>query len=269
MTELTPQEFTSERIELIKRTFAKGASDDELALFVATAQRLGLDPTARQIHLVKRWDAAERRETMSIQVGIDGYRLVADRTGRYAPGPEPAYTYDQDGKLYAATAYVKKLVGGEWHLVADTALYDEYVQTKKDGEPNAMWRKMPHSQLAKCAEARALRRAFPAELSGVYTSDEMGQADNERQQGQMVARQQHALPAPENNAQARRARMLARLEELAAGVSRETLEAEWSTMFDAGHPDTHAHALSDEDLTAWGKRLNQLTTTTDTTTEAE
>lgn len=170
--------WTREQVELIKRTVAIGATDDELKLFLYTAQRMGLDPLAKQIHAVKRWSGAQGREVMAIQVGIDGYRLVADRTGQYAPGPEPKILLDEQGFLVSATAYVKKLVAGTWIDTAATAHYEEYVQRTKDGQPNSMWGRMPKSQLAKCAEALALRKAFPAELSGVYTDDEMAQADN-------------------------------------------------------------------------------------------
>lgn len=175
-------EYNRDQIDLIKRTFAQGATDDEFQLFIMTAQRLGLRPEARQIHMVKRpsYDAATREyiDKMSIQTGIDGYRLIADRTGEYAPGREPTYAYGDGGRLISATAYVKKFVRGEWHEVAATAHFDEYAQKKKDGTPTQMWSTKPHIMLAKCAEALALRRAFPAELSGVYTDEEMAQADN-------------------------------------------------------------------------------------------
>ena len=64
--------------------------------------------------------------------------------------------------------------GGAWHEVAATAIWGEYAQPS-----GPMWKKMPHLMLAKCAEALALRRAFPAELSGVYIKKEMDQADSE------------------------------------------------------------------------------------------
>lgn len=173
----TTTEFSKDQIDLIKRTIAVGATDDELHLFLMQSKRMGLDPFSRQIHAVKRkaWDSdtRETRDVMSIQVGIDGYRLVADRTGRYAPGRATTYEYDDDGNLRSATAYVQKCVSDHWMECSATAHLKEYQQTKKDGNPTQMWANKPHIMLGKCAEALALRRAFPAELSGVYTDDEM------------------------------------------------------------------------------------------------
>jgi phage recombination protein Bet len=176
MTVTQAATLSAEQVDLIKRTIAKGATDDELQLFLATAKRLGLDPFARQIFPVKRWDNRLRMEVMAIQTSIDGFRLIAERTGCYAPGRPTEYGM-VDGKLQRATAYVKKFVHGAWHEIAEDAYWDEYVQTTKDGTVTSMWKRMPRVMLAKCAEARALRRAFPAELSGVYTADEMDQSE--------------------------------------------------------------------------------------------
>lgn len=168
------------KVQLLKDMFCKDATNDEIQAFLHVCDRTGLDPFVRQIYLVKRWDPNLGRNTMTIQTGIDGYRLIAERTGAYSPGKEPTFTYDKDGKIVSAVAYVKKRTNdGTWHEISASAYFDEYAQRKKDGSFTGMWSRMPHSQLAKCAESLALRRGFPAELSGVYTKEEMQQAEVE------------------------------------------------------------------------------------------
>ena len=177
---LTTYDLNDERkIQLMKDTICKGSTNDEFELFAYTCKRLGLDPFARQIFPVKRYDSSLKREVMSIQTSIDGYRLIADRTGRYAPGKDPEFVYDKNGRLVSARAFVmKQTPDGKWHEVGASAHYNEYAALKRDGTPNHMWGTKPHIMLAKCAEALALRKAFPAELSGAYTKEEMEQADN-------------------------------------------------------------------------------------------
>ncbi len=169
--------ITPEQVDLLKRTVARDCDSDELSLFLHVCQRTGLDPFAKQIYAIKRLDRALGREVMTIQTGIDGYRLVADRTGRYAPGREPTFELDKAGRLVSATAYGKKFAGGVWHDVSATARWSEYLQTGRDGKPTKFWARMPYAQLAKCAESLLIRKCCPADLSGLYTHDEMGQAD--------------------------------------------------------------------------------------------
>ena len=176
------QEMPHEQIELVKRTVAKGATDDELALFLYQAKRAGLDPLSRQIHFIKRWDATQGREVGIVQTGIDGLRLIASRTGRYRPDEEAArFTLTEKKQLFSAKVRVYVIAGGQWFPVEAEAYYDEYLQTRKDKQTGeilatAMWRRMPRLMLAKCAEALALRKAFPAELSGIYAAEEFGDA---------------------------------------------------------------------------------------------
>lgn len=163
-----PAAWSPERVELLKRTIATDLNDDELAVFLAVAQRTGLDPFARQIYGVVR------KGRLTIQVGIDGLRLIAERSGGYAGNDEPVFAED-DGAPFKASVTVWKLVAGQLRPFTASAYWDEYYPG--DGDAGFMWRKMPHVMLGKVAEALALRKAFPADLSGLVTDDEMAQAD--------------------------------------------------------------------------------------------
>jgi len=181
--------LTRDQMDLLKRTIAAGTSDDEFKLFIATANRLKLDPFARQIYAVVRPsfdpDTKQWERKMAIQVGIDGFRIVAGRTGQL-DGQEGPYWCGDDGIwvdawLHDAPPAAARLVvyrRGSARGFTGVATYRSYVQTKKDGKPVKQWSQMPDVMLAKCAEALALRKAFPGDLGGVYSPEEMAQADN-------------------------------------------------------------------------------------------
>lgn len=168
----TQPAFSREQVELIKTQIAKGANDAELALFLAQCQRTGLDPFSRQIYWISRGGRG------STQVSIDGFRVIAERSGEM-DGQE-CHWCAQDGawldvwlsKEPPAAARVLVYRKGCSKPFPGIAKWTEYSQ------PSQMWTKMPANQLAKCAEALALRKAFPHQLSGLYTPDEMAQADN-------------------------------------------------------------------------------------------
>lgn len=175
--------WTPDQIALLKNTVCKNATDDEFKIFCYAVNRTGLDPFMKQIHAVKRWNNKTGREDMSIQVGIDGYRLIADRTGNYAGSDDTLF--DNDKKPKKATVTVYKMVQGHRCAFTATARWSEYYPGDKQG---FMWNKMPCVMLGKVAEALALRKAFPAELSGIYTNEEMEQADK------TLPNEQNAIP---------------------------------------------------------------------------
>jgi phage recombination protein Bet len=154
-------------------------STEETMLFLYTCQRTGLDPILKQIHPVFRWSSSHGKEVMSIQTGIDGMRLVAQRTGKYAGAEDIKYNPEDESLDYphTATATIYKFIGGHRVAFTGTARWKEFAVTDKAGKPEFMWARMPYHMLGKCAEALALRKAFPNELSGVYAKEEMEQAE--------------------------------------------------------------------------------------------
>lgn len=183
-------EWSDEEKKLIKSQIAPGASDNELRLFQAQCRRTGLDPFSRQIYAIMResWDPATRQKTakMTIQTSIDGFRVIAQRSGKYA-GQDGPFWCGADGDWkdvwlsdeLPAAAKVLVFHRDFDRPITGIALFREYAAKKHDGSLLGLWKpnEKPSVMLAKCAEALAFRKAFPNDLSGLYTAEEMSQAD--------------------------------------------------------------------------------------------
>lgn len=175
--QVQPLEFSPEQRKMILQSFLSGASESEAGVLLELARVRRLNPITKQIHFVKRWDSQKRAEVWSAQVGIDGFRAIAERTGLYDGQDEPEFEYDgKTLKLCKVRIYRK-----DWSRAAvGVAHFNEYAQRNKEGALTKMWAEKPHVMLAKCAEALAFRKAFPDDTSGLYAPEEMGAEPIER-----------------------------------------------------------------------------------------
>lgn len=183
-------EWPDTRIKLLRDTIAKEASPEEFELAMQVVKRTGLDPFARQIYFISRLNNVQddkgnwvKKKVMTWQFSIDGFRLISQRTGKYT-GMVGPFWCGKDGKWsdvwlgdgHPHAAKVGILCRDFTEPLWGVAKFSSYVVTDNNGSPNKMWKKMPEVMLAKCAESLARRAAFPQELSGLYTEDEMAQA---------------------------------------------------------------------------------------------
>jgi phage recombination protein Bet len=170
-------QWTQEQTQLISSTIAPGCTSDELKLFAYACQRTGLDPFSKQIYAIKRGGSSGGK--MSIQVGIDGLRAVAEKTGEL-DGSATFWIGDTEGSQWSDVWLGSKPPAAAKTIIWRKGCSHPFTATARFADFNAgqgLWNKMPSVMIAKCSEAQALRRAFPADMSGVYTVDEMEQAE--------------------------------------------------------------------------------------------
>ena len=191
--------YNQEQIEVIKTQIAKGATDTELALFINQCKRTGLDPFARHIYFIKN----PRDGKVQIQVSIDGFRAIAQRSGEYEGqtptqwcGPDAVWKEVWLQEVPPVAARVGVYKKGFREPPYAVAHWNEYY-----AQPGYMQKKMPAAMLGKVAESLALRRAFPNEMGGLYTQEEMAQ---ESYQEPKVLKSSFSAP-PEANATTTRA----------------------------------------------------------------
>jgi len=182
-------------VELIRRTVAKGTTNEEFDLFMATAQRMRLDPIAKQIHCVIYNAKKADKRSMAIIVGIGGLRAIAQRQGNYRPSDAPpGFDIDEnlksptnpDGIISVEVRGYKKF-DNEWFPISATAYWDEYAAVEDEWADDGSgtrrptgkktlrdtWAKRPRGQIVKCGEALMLRAGWPEDLSGVYADEEL------------------------------------------------------------------------------------------------
>ncbi|WP_405999390.1 phage recombination protein Bet [Streptomyces sp. NBC_00829] len=183
--------FEDQQLRALRAAFPDlaEASPAQLGIFFHYCKASGLDPFGRQIYMIKRKSRGEIRWT--IQTGIDGYRLIARRAADHAGQPiayEDFVWYDAEGGEHTVwlrdeppSACRAVLWRGDSRFPA-VAHWREYAPKVWDYESQeyklgGLWPQMPASQLSKVAEALALRRACPADLSGLHVDEEMHAAD--------------------------------------------------------------------------------------------
>lgn len=169
-------------IRVLGSSLYPNAKPESIALVLGYCRAAGLDPMLKPVHIVPMWDSKARVERDVIMPGIGHYRVQASRSGQYVGKSEPEFGPEVKEKLGGSDfAYpewckitVRRNIGGIVAEFTATEYWKEnYATAGRDSNgPNAMWRKRPRGQLAKVAEAQALRMAFP-ELLGAETAEEM------------------------------------------------------------------------------------------------
>lgn len=188
--------LTAKQLQIIKTSVAPGLNSAEFDLFIEQARIYGLNPITKQIYGVvymRRKQDADGKwvndRQLTLITGIDGFRSIAARTGRYRPDEQPprfekteATNRNPAGIESATVTVYYQDEQGRWHPVAGTAYWDEFAPiSEKTGKPMGKWPEMPRLMLAKCAEAQALRRAFPEQIGGLYEQTEIDAQDTKWQ----------------------------------------------------------------------------------------
>jgi phage recombination protein Bet len=149
--------------------FPSDATDREIAFGLEVVQRIGLDPWLGQVKFL-RFEPADKIHAF---VGIDGMRALAERSGKYDGREiEVELVKGPDGSETPVRALCK-VYRKDWSRpLAEEVQFVEAVRRRGDGQPTRSWAEMPITMLRKAAEERALRAAFPVQLSGVYGEEE-------------------------------------------------------------------------------------------------
>jgi phage recombination protein Bet len=187
-------EIPAELKKLYMETYFEGLTENDAILAFRDAERRGLSIEAKQIHFVPRFNKKAGKNIPTAQTSIDGFRLIAARTGKYGGSMNAKLTVRLKTGTKAVLPHeeydpeeVSEIVSGTISVInkdfdqpqTATAIFKAYAQTFPDGNLMGFWQKGPDVMILKCAESLALRKSFPQELSGLYTNEEMGQLSND------------------------------------------------------------------------------------------
>jgi phage recombination protein Bet len=186
----------AEDFETLRAAVGPDLTKSQLKLALVYAQKVGADLFARQIYPVVD------RGRLIFMASIDFLRVIAERSGKYAGQGAPEYEEGCDCQGQAVPLMFPHPVWAQvpihrkgWELpIVRRAYFHEYVPLNREGKPRETWVKMPHVMLAKVSEAAGIRAAFPNDVQGLYTDDEMEQAHN----ATPIAESPHsAMPPPD------------------------------------------------------------------------
>lgn len=184
-------DFSNQQLEMIQHSVMPGANPLEFDLFLNLCKAKRLDPLTRQIYAVK---VGGKWQTFA---SIDGLRVIAERSGNYGGQTEP-YWCGPDGEWREvwledeppAAAKVGVWKRGYLHPTWGVATFKSYGKGKGNN-----WVSMPDVMLLKCAEALALRKAFPDDLSALYVREEF--AEDVAQRAASTPEKSRPAPIPE------------------------------------------------------------------------
>lgn len=189
--ELKRRNINGQTWKVLQETIFPKASDASIIMAIDYCKVRNLDILKKPVHIVPIWDKDQKRYIDTVWQGISELRTTAMRTGQYAGCDETVFGKDITQKVGDveitfpewAQVTVYRIIGGQRvPFNGGKVRWLETVSTTKDGSPNSMWKQRPYGQLEKCAEAAALRKAFPEELGNEYAAEEMGnKIDNSRE----------------------------------------------------------------------------------------
>lgn len=185
---------------LTDAVFPNAQSVDSVILALSYCKARKLDPFKRCVHIVPMWSSVLKKMVDTVWPGIAELRTTAFRTGSYAGKDAAEFGPDETEKVgNAEITYptwcqitIYRRLGSNICKFAGPKVwwFETYAKAKKDDwTPNTMWLKRPRGQLEKCAEAAALRAAYPEEMGNDYAAEEMaGQALIQHENGTYTPR---------------------------------------------------------------------------------